>query len=202
MDAPPRNALAAFGFITVVESADHGLFGGYLVLSPQGRPLEFRCTTPVAATRAQEILYGPTLRPYLLGEVIGPALVGGAELPVEVLLTDQRDMLALAIVRNEQVLLVEPLEDPQVAASSTAQPAAASAHTLTRGDLSFEIGGCRITAADTSSLNSDALQALLQPLAAHVFLAEPFERIRAALHEAQQASRLPAEPHGDCSIAA
>ena len=31
MDAAPAKALAAFGFLTVLESAEHGLFGGYLV---------------------------------------------------------------------------------------------------------------------------------------------------------------------------
>ncbi|MEQ8839035.1 MAG: hypothetical protein RID07_19675, partial [Lacipirellulaceae bacterium] len=61
--------LPAIGFLTAVESPQHGLFGGYLVLSLQGRPLEFRCTTPVKPTRAQEILYGKTLRPYLLCEL-------------------------------------------------------------------------------------------------------------------------------------
>ena len=55
MDAEDSKALAAFGFLTVVESPEHGLFGGYLVLSPQGRPLEFRCSTPVRPPGASRI---------------------------------------------------------------------------------------------------------------------------------------------------
>ena len=65
----------ALGFLTVLEHAQHGLMGGYLVLNPAGRPLEFHCTTPIKPNRAQEILYGPTLEPYLFGEQIGKALV-------------------------------------------------------------------------------------------------------------------------------
>src|SRR5688572_19410905 len=77
MDAEPSQALAAFGCRTVLESPEHGLFGGYLVLSPQGRPLEFRCSTRVTARRAQQLLYAPTVRPYLFADVIGQSLVSG-----------------------------------------------------------------------------------------------------------------------------
>src|SRR5688500_2219835 len=92
MDAESGKALAAFGFLTVLESPEHGLFGGYLVLSPLGRPLEFRCSTPVVASRSQGILYGPTLGRYLLTDVIGQSLVAGCELSVAVILPGERDM--------------------------------------------------------------------------------------------------------------
>jgi hypothetical protein len=58
---------AALGFLAVVEHELHGLFGGYLLLNATGRPLEFHCTAPVRPNRAQQILYGPTLEPYLYG---------------------------------------------------------------------------------------------------------------------------------------
>ena len=59
----------AIGFLTVTEHAEHGLFGGYLILNVSGRPLEFHCTAPLKPSRAQEILYGPTLRPFLFGDL-------------------------------------------------------------------------------------------------------------------------------------
>ena len=74
------NSLPAIGFLTAGEFPDHGWLGAYLAVSPQGRPLEFRCTTPVQPSRAQEILYGKTLRSYLFGEVIGAPLVDQAQL--------------------------------------------------------------------------------------------------------------------------
>lgn len=196
MDAPASKALAAFGFLTVLDSTDHGLFGGYLVLSPQGRPLEFRCSTPVIATRAQEILYGPTLRPYLLGEVIGPALLDSAELPVSVLLTDQREMLALALVRSEEVVLVESCRDGASDKDEVQPPLPDFA------GVSLELGGCRVTAAATSFRDSESLKMMLEPLIAHVFMAEPFDRIRAALTEAQQATQESAECDNDRAAAA
>lgn len=151
--------LAAYGFLTVVESAEHGLFGGYLVLSPLGRPLEFRCTAPIQASRAQEILYGPTLKPYLMAEVIGAALVDSGKSPVAAILTDRVDVLPLALLRDEPVLLVADEGTPQ--------------------------------AAESCLLTAEQIAALVEPIARHVELAEPFERIRAALAEAQAATHDP-----------
>jgi hypothetical protein len=189
MDADTSKALAAFGFLTVLESAEHGWFGGYLVLSPQGRPLEFRCSTPVAPTRAQEILYGPTLRPCLFTEVIGQSLLKGAELPVEVILTDQLDVLPLASMRREEVLLVEHISAPR----DEVTPHSTSNSSLANRGVAFELSGCLVTAASTSIHGDSQLAAMLEPLASNVFLLEPFDRIRAALLEMQTAASDAAE---------
>jgi hypothetical protein len=191
MDADSVKALAAFGFLTVLESPEHGLFGGYLVLSPQGRPLEFRCSTPVVASRAQEILYGPTLRPYLLTDVIGHSLVAGSELSVEAILTDEWDMLPLGLLRREQVMHVERIAGEF---SSTLR-----AHADHDPEQSFEFQGCRITTP--SALDATRLIAQLEPLATNIHLAEPFERIRAALTEAQLATHDAAEEPDDRAAA-
>jgi hypothetical protein len=187
MDAESSKALGAFGFLTVLESPRHGLFGGYLVLSPQGRPLEFRCSTPVVVSRAQEILYGPTLRPYLFADVIGQSLVAGSELPVQVILTDELDMLPIALIRQEEVLLVQRLLEDGAGSQCVFDQS---------GDGgSIIINGCRVTAAPSSSVAIATIAGTLEPLAAHVFLAEPFERIRAALSEAQLAAQEAAGEH-------
>ena len=69
-----------FGYLSVINSAEHGYFGGYLIVGPLGRPLEFHCTAPVRPSRAQQILYGPTLEPFLLGEQIAGAMLDAAKL--------------------------------------------------------------------------------------------------------------------------
>ncbi len=88
-------SLSALGFLTVVPHEQHGLFGGLLVLDSGGRPLEFHCTAPVKTNRAQEILFGPTLEPYLYGEQIGQTLVTAARQKPAVLCTDLAAMLAV-----------------------------------------------------------------------------------------------------------
>jgi hypothetical protein len=194
MDAESSKALAAFGFLTVLESAEHGAFGGYLVLSPQGRPLEFRCSAPILPSRAQEILYGPTLRSYLFTDVIGQSLLASSQLPVRLVLTDQWDMLPLSLLREETVLHVATA--PVTSAACLDQRVVVQSG----GELAFQFAGCVVTAA---ALRPDAttLQVMLEPLAAHVFLTEPFDRIRAALLEAQLDSEETAEPSHDRSAA-
>ena len=62
------------GFLSILDHPQHGLTGGYLLLTLAGRPIEFHCSAPVKPTRAQQILFGPTLAPFLYGEHIGQAL--------------------------------------------------------------------------------------------------------------------------------
>src|SRR5512137_623050 len=78
MTASGAKSLATIGFLTICERPELGIVGGYLVLNTAGRPLEFHCTVPVRPSRAQEILYGPTLKPFLYGEQIGRALIAKA----------------------------------------------------------------------------------------------------------------------------
>src|SRR3954469_22844872 len=92
--ALPVGPTKAIGFLTVVEHDLHGLFGGYLLLNETGRPLEFHCTAPVKPNRAQQILYGPTLKPFLYGEQIGATLVNKPTLVPIAVLVDRPAALA------------------------------------------------------------------------------------------------------------
>src|SRR5258708_9642 len=85
----------ALGLLTLVAHEQHGLFGGYLVLNHNGRPLEFHCTAPVKPNRAQEILYGPTLEPFLYGEQIGRTLIEKSAVEVRLICTDLAPVLAV-----------------------------------------------------------------------------------------------------------
>lgn len=92
----PNNSrtIENIGFITVTEHAKYGLVGGYLVLNTAGRPLEFHCTSPVKPNRAQEILYGQTLKPYLYGEQIAGTLLSRVKAPIGFVMTDVAAVLA------------------------------------------------------------------------------------------------------------
>jgi hypothetical protein len=97
---------SCLGFLTVVEHAELGLLGGYLLLNTAGRPLEFHCTAPVKPNRTQEILYGASLRPFVFGEQIGRTLLAASKLTPVVVLTDCDAMLSL---RDHTHLPVVPL---------------------------------------------------------------------------------------------
>ena len=94
------------GFLTICEQADHSVVGGYLVLNAAGRPLEFHCTVPIRPSRAQEILYGSTLKPFLHGEQIGRTLVGKAASEPLFVCTDVESVMALRNHASVPVVLV------------------------------------------------------------------------------------------------
>jgi hypothetical protein len=100
------------GFLTIIPHDLHGLFGGYLLLNSAGRPLEFHCTVPIKPNRAQQILYGPTLEPYLYGEQIGATLVKAAQQSPLVVLVEQPVALAVRQHVDLPAALVVPQSAP------------------------------------------------------------------------------------------
>src|SRR5437762_13939904 len=94
------------GFLTVIESADLGLLGGYLLLNATGRPLEFHCTASVKPNRTQEILYGPTLKPHLYGEVTRQAMPAASKLLPIAVCTYSDAVLAVRYFTQSPVVLV------------------------------------------------------------------------------------------------
>ncbi len=180
----------AFGFLTAVEDARHGFFGGYLVLSERGRPLEFHCSTPVLASQAQQILYGATLRPNLLGELIGETLVAKSQLPVQAVLTDLEEIQSLALLRSEAVAWLRPNETTSALPPSPNEPPLSLPRPVAP---ELTLGNYRLSGSTTCQWQADWLRDTLAPLATHVDLMEPFERIREAIREAQRVT----EPMGD-----
>lgn len=80
-----------YGYLLVVEDENNSFTGGYLIVNDRGRPLEFHCTETVHPSRAQEILFGPTLRSYLFSEHLGTALIEAAALSINVLIVNDLD---------------------------------------------------------------------------------------------------------------
>jgi len=198
-------SLSALGFLTVLDAPPHGLIGGYLLLNPLGRPLEFHCTAPVKANRAQQILYGPTLRPYLYAEQIGQTLVAKAQQRPPIVLTDSPPVLELRNYVDTPVALVlaggeAPEADPgpgdplQQADITSSRPAShrfyvdgpqATGPKLTTLCLAHQ----RLAVAAEQDGDLALLQAELTAVAQKLDLAEPFARIREAICEAQRIKR-------------
>jgi hypothetical protein len=82
------------GFLRVAQT-DLGYVGGLLVTNHLGRPVEFQCTTPVRPNRTQEILYGPTLQPFLYAELIGKTLFERINAKPDLILIQQESLLDL-----------------------------------------------------------------------------------------------------------
>src|SRR5215469_1926324 len=133
------------GFLTVVEHEQHGFFGGYLLLNCNGRPLEFHCTAPVKPNRAQEILYGPTLRPYLCGEQIGQTLISKSTAKPVAVCTDEPAVLAVQEFVSLPVALVAlPSGDSQDPGSSPSRNLRLDAGHRSPHLASFQLGRNRL----------------------------------------------------------
>jgi len=160
--------LFRLGFLTAVEDPERGYVGGLLITNRFGRPLEFQCTAPVKPNRTQQILYGPTLKPFVLGELIGKTLIDKAGVKPHLVLTEHDDLLDL---RDHVSIPVASLSDVPAG-----KPGENGPRRLKLGNqlLTFHAGHDE----DQGEIERQAAQI---PTSAD--LKEPFERVREALTE-------------------
>lgn len=180
LSSPPQLMSASqpapcLGFLTVVENPELGLLGGYLLLNAAGRPLEFHCTAPVRPTRAQEILYGRALEPYLYGEQIGQTLLAATKLRPLVVCTDSERVLAARDYTPYPLVLVQAGEARE--GEAPAEPG------------QFRLGRNRASTARHYLSDQQAIVSAWPAQADDLDLHEPFARIREALAEAQKSAR-------------
>jgi hypothetical protein len=169
MSASTSKTAPCLGFLTIVENAELGLLGGYLLLNVSGRPLEFHCTAPVKPSRTQEILYGPTLRPFMCGELFGQSLLAKSKLTPLVVCTDSDDVLAARAHSDVPMALVLPdgVEDSK----------------------SFPLARNRVAVPAAHAADGASIRDCWPSEAEGLDLLEPFARIREALEEAQKSTR-------------
>jgi hypothetical protein len=182
----------ALGFLTVIEHPQYGLFGGYLVLNTAGRPLEFHCTAPIKPNRAQQILYGPTLEAFLYGEQIGQTLVNQASIPPLLICTDREPALAAREHVSTPLVLVLPPEELPPAEPADASDCVLRLDAAHRGGprlATFRLGRNRLALPERADDDRRLITERLAELAESFDLCEPFQRIRDAIEEAQQAVR-------------
>lgn len=176
----------ALAFLTVLEDETDGLFGGYLTLNLAGRPLEFHCTAPIKANRAQEILYGPTLQPYLYGEQIGQTLFEKATVTPLVICTDRPAAMAVRPLVDVPVALVLPADAPEALPPSAEKRWRVDpAHTPDAALSHFSLGANRLAVCHGAIEDRHTVEQRLADIAEGFDLAEPFVRIIAAIEEAR-----------------
>ncbi|QDV64289.1 hypothetical protein [Crateriforma conspicua] len=162
----------ALGFYGVVHSEATGWTGGLLVLNETGRPLEFRCTLPVRPTKTHEILFGPTIRDHLIGEVIASVLLKSCRCPLSMILCRQAEAMALDTLADCPVALVrQAAQDDEGPIASDMIAGAAEAH-FAGSDL--------LVAME----HLPRVESLNEALPSFPDVEEPFDRIHEAIREA------------------
>lgn len=185
------------GFLTIIDYPEAGLFGGYLILNRLGRPLEFHCTAPVKPTRAQQILYGPTLQPYLYGEQIGRTLTTSAKTRPVAVFTDREPALTLREFVEVPVIFVPAESGPAAGGEPDAQdgvtgamPDSAwrvdSAHPGSSRLTPFHIGRNHLAVPSWAAGDCEVVTSRLGEMADSFDFREPFGRIREAIEEARR----------------
>ena len=138
------------------------------MLSSRGRPVEFHCSAPVKANRAQEILYGQTLREFVCCDQIGIALIGKVKSCLDVVLVDEQPLLSLAELTQIPVVCVNVLQD------NDGQGSRELDNLIESGDHQFTFRGA----------NQEQIEGLMKQFTTNLPATEPFERIRLAISEA------------------
>lgn len=189
------------GFLAAIEVPERGYIGGLLVTNRFGRPLEFQCTTPVKPNRTQEILYGPTLIPFVLGELIGRTLLEKVGVKPHFVLTESSEVLEVrkhvglpvAFLVSEREVEAADDSPNKAGDNDSANDEVASADTEMKS--SDESGGAEVPSAKRKSTSRklrfhkshqtdrDEIEGRIAALPREVDLREPFERVREALEE-------------------
>lgn len=92
-------------FITLSEVEDGMLRGGILITDTNGKPLEFRCTSPIRPNAVQRTLYGSTLMPHIAVELVGIPLAQAVQASPDVLLVQQEEFISLRTKFNKPLLI-------------------------------------------------------------------------------------------------
>lgn len=159
------------GYLAALETDDGAFVAGLLVTNRFGRPLEFQCTNTVRPTHAQTLLYGRTLRPFLLGELMGRALLERLGTAPDLLLTDNDAILEL---RNHVSV---PMA--RVGGNSETTPDSNTAPPLGRVRIGHRILSIHSAhQSDVAALHRGAAR-----ISADADPQEPLERVRQALEE-------------------
>ena len=170
MTVPAVPTTLNLGFLTVLNESS-GYVGGYLVTNNWGRPLEFRLSTAVQPNKVHQVLYGPTLVPYVCGDLIARALVEKTATQAQLLVTDTEAVLDLRLKVATPVVWL---------ASADYQPGADANVVRTAA------GGCGPILCHSRLPDDVAVARELLAQAEGLDLLEPFVRIREAMTEARK----------------
>ena len=165
----------ALGYVAQVGDG-HGFVGGLFVVGPEGDPLDFAYTEPVALSPLERFLLGPRAEAYLLVQVMLPALSGQPKVRPSVILLDDTSVL-LRRARCELPLVVLAPETTAVKPGAWEPLAAQGANGLSMWVSEGAPDGARAP-----------IERAIVEMAPFTIL-EPFEQVRRALREMRRTVR-------------
>ena len=168
------------GFLAAIEDAERGFVGGLLITNRFGRPLEFQCTAPVKPNRTQQILYGPTLKSYVLGELIGRTLLDKVGVKPHMVLVESPELLDLRSATSTVVAALMPTASSTLANNSDNPDNPNTDQIFPAG---LKLGNEMLCLHKSHDQDRNEVEKFSKLVPADADLREPFERIREALVE-------------------
>jgi hypothetical protein len=172
---------ATLGFISVRQHPDHGYVGGYLIVNHLARPLEFHCTLPVKPTRAQLLLYGPTMDEFICGEQIAKALISKAKLKPDLVLADSPTVLSVTNVSDACVAFLDRVDENPAQQKNTDLRVPNQTNIATECAV---VKSHRFYVAIEGKCQHSSIESVLIQISDRFDITEPFSRIVEALLEA------------------
>lgn len=160
-----------FGFFSVVSVGATAYIGGFLVLNAMGRPLEFHCTEAVKPTRAQEILYGNTLQPFVYVDQIGKALINASKIKPTIMFVDSIEALEIRGQTDALVFSIRPRTQEKAPDAS-----------------GLVIGNLELMPWNRKQIDIETLSDKQRGIIDDWDLLEPFQRIQNAIQETAKAA--------------
>jgi hypothetical protein len=165
-------------FMAVKEGASY--LGGLLVTDASGIPLDFRYTEPITPTRLQSILYGKSLEPHLKEEVIQKTLLKELKTPPDLFIISATELAGgWSGDAKYPVLAVQRSQEAALAKAGDAFRAGPRELLLqlAEGAAPYRV----MFAASVDAAAQEQATVKLLEAGYHMDLAEPMERVAAAL---------------------
>jgi hypothetical protein len=169
-------SLDNLGFVAVSKIEEDVFRGGILVTDPRGKPLEFRCTSPIHPNSVQKTLYGGTLWPHIAVTLVGLPLLRGVTQSPDILMVNQADFLEMRPEMDAPVLLLSRQGETMTLAEGAELRAIRELVTSPSGRFDPIVATCHWEhGADLRVIER------LRAACSAIDLMEPFERINSAL---------------------
>lgn len=164
------------GFMALAEIEDDIFRGGILVTDSSGKPIEFRCTSPIQPNNVQKTLYGQTLWPHIAVTLVGLPLCQGVTESLDVVIVNQSDFLEMRPETQKPLLLLTKQGEAMTLAEGGELKAVRELITSPSGKFEPVVATCHWEYGHDLHLIER-----LRTTCSAIDLLEPFERISSAL---------------------
>ena len=161
--------------------------GGILLVDGRGTPLEFRCTSPIRPNPVQRMLYGDSLEPYMLAELMAKPLLQNVSQSYDIVLVD--DVLFLNMRQRCECPVLFVRRQGVTVSGVGAQDAQAISGSLIDSP-SGRFDPVVVQPSSEHPQDRDSALPRLERLFAVFDVLEPFERVQRALEKVHEQKAL------------